>query len=447
MLLPPAFRQILKKIEEQLIIMKLRQIGFLCITLLLFISHAMAQDFDFLAPSREIIEPVFDNRSIAMGNTAVTTPSGSSAIFSNPAILATFSKPQVQVGGKLLYGTITNEAVNENELYESYEARYAPFPSRSYLAFAMPYRLPNTELKLAFGIGYQRNEGAKWEAEAVWLEEEWSAEEGELVDIRVTSNNTSRTWGHLSTLTPGVALNLQDRYFFGLALNRTFGAIISTSEGKRLDQQTKIDLDQEQSATFLRIGALAKVTRALSVGLTYRRGFGWELGEIITKTYEDGKLETDREQSFAELTIPPMWGLGAEYKGSPEWVAIIEVQSRPFSELRWARGTGRQLFVDNGFNVAVGAEYLGTAAPFRFGAFRDVLPFVDENDAAPLSLLGLTAGIGSDREADFSWDASVLFGTWEQVNNKGQKYSENLMRVGISVMYRFSTSFGAAATN
>lgn len=427
--------------------MRLRQLVFFCTVLLFFITPAMAQDFSILEPSREIIEPVFDNRSIAMGNTAITTPRGSSAIFSNPSILATFSQSQIQVGGKLLYGIITSEAVNANELYESYEARYPPFPSRSYLAFAMPYRVPNTQLKLAFGIGYQRNEGAKWESETVWLEEELSEEKGDLVDIRMTSNDTYRTRGHLSTLTPGVALNLQDRYFLGLTLNRTLGGIISTSERKRPDRQTKIDSDQEQSATFLRLGALAEITPEISVGLIYRQGFGWELGDKITKTYQDSELETDREQSFAELTIPGMWGLGVEYKVSPELVATLEVESRPFSELRWTRSIGRQQFVDDSFNFSIGAEYLGAGFPLRFGAFREVIPLVDENDAAPVSLIGLTAGIGSDGEADFSWDASALFGTWEQVNNIGQKYSENLIRVGISATYRFRTSFGASATN
>ena len=427
--------------------MKLCQFAFFCIVLLFLITHAMAQDFSILEPSGEIIEPVFDNRSIAMGNTAITTPRGSSAIFSNPSILATFSESQIQVGGKLLYGTITNEAVNASELYESYKAGYLPFPSRSYLAFAMPYRVPNRELKLAFGIGYQRNEGAKWESETVRLAEEWSEEKGELVNIRMISNNTGRTRGYLSTLTPGVALNLQDRYFLGLTLNRTLGAIISTSERKRSEQQTKIDSEQQQSATFLRLGALAEVTPELSVGLMYRSEFGWELGDKITKTYQDGELETDRGQSFAELTFPGMWGLGVEYEVSPELVATLEVQSRPFSRLQWTRGVGGQLFVDNGFNVSVGAEYLGADFPVRFGAFREVIPLVDENDAAPVSLIGLTAGIGSDGEADFSWDASALFGTWEQVNDIGQKYSENLIRVGISATYRFNTSFGASATN
>ena len=443
--------------------MKLCQLGCLCLALLFFLTNAIARDFSILAPSGEVIVPVFDNRSIAMGNTAITTPRGSSAIFSNPSILAMLSKSQLQLGGKLLYGTITNEAANADALYESYEARYAPFPNRSYLTLAMPYRAPNTELKLAFSIGYQRNEGVRWESEAVSLEEEWSAEEGELVDMRIISNNTRRTRGHLSTLTPGVALNLQDRYFFGLTLNRTFGAIIATTEQKRSDHHTKVDSEQEpsamdveekQSALFLRIGALARVTPELSVGLMYRPGFVWSVEEeTSTRTSNFSEVsggyqwQTMTQKTNPALTIPSVWGLGAEYKVSPEFVVALELQSRPFSELVWIGSVDQEVFIDNGLNFSVGAEYLGTAAPMRFGVFREVIPLVDEDDTAPVNLLGLTAGIGSDREANFSWDASVLFGTWEQMNAKGQKYSENLIRAGISVTYRFNTNAGASAIN
>ena len=406
--------------------------------ILLILTHnSMAENFGVLEPSGEIIETGFDNRSIAMGKTTTITSSSSSAIFSNPAILATFSKPQVQVGGKFLSGMIMNEAARENEAYKSYEAKYSLFPNRSYLALVVPYRLPHRHLprlrdwQIVFEMGYQRNEGVAGEVQAVRSEETGPALENQLVEAR------GRRRGALSTLTPGVSFNMQDKYFIGLTLNRTLGAIIYTGEWEHTNYYKKIDEEQEQSALFLRIGALAKVTPKLSVGLMYRPEFDWELGDTLTKVSENSEIETSRDQTYAKLTIPTMWGLGAEYKVFPEFVIALELQSRPFSNLQWGGDVSQELFIDNGFNYAVGAEYSGIAFPLRFGAFRDALPFVDENDTDPVNLLGLTAGIGSNREADFSWDVSVLFGTWEQVNAKGQKYSENLIRAGISATYRF----------
>ena len=66
----------------------------------------------------------------------------------------------------------------------------------------------------------------------------------------------------------------------------------------------------------------------------------------------------------------------------------MELQSCPFSDLQWRSPLNQRTFIDDGFNLAVGAEYLGTGFPPRFGVFRDVIPFVDENDPAPGSLIG-----------------------------------------------------------
>ena len=426
--------------------MKLFKLGLLFATLLILIHNSRAQDFGILEPSGEIIETGFDNRSLAMGKTTSITSRSGSAIFSNPAILATFSKSEVQVGGKLLYGITTNEAALEDNAYASYEGKLAPFPNRSYLTLAVPYRLPHRHLprprdwQLVFAVGYQRNEGAKGEIQAVWSEEREAELKGESVSIY------GRRRGALSTITPGVALNIQDKLFCGVTFSRTLGAIVYTNELKVSNHHTKVDEEQEQSALFLRIGALAKVTPELSIGLMYRPEFNWEFGATITERYENGELETERDQTQTELIIPTMWGFGAEYKVSPDLIVALELQARPFSELQWIGDVNQRIFIDNGFNFSVGAEYLGAGFPLRFGVFRDVIPFVDENDTAPVELVGITAGVGSNSDKNFSWDASALYGTWGQVNAEGLKYSENLIRANISMTYRFNTVLGRGST-
>ena len=67
-------------------------------------------------------------------------------------------RDQGDFNGKLLYGTIKNEIITADGLFDSYEAKYPAFPNRSYLAFAVPYQLPNAQFKLVLGVGYQRNE-------------------------------------------------------------------------------------------------------------------------------------------------------------------------------------------------------------------------------------------------------------------------------------------------
>ncbi len=413
--------------------MKFFKLGCLFVTLLILVHNSVAQDFGILEPSGEVLETGFDNRSLAMGKTTTTTSRTGSAIFSNPSVLGTFTKPQVQVGGKFLYGIATNEVARADNAYESYNATFPPVPNRSSFALAVPFRLPNPRWQLVFGVGYQRNEGAKGEIQAVLSEERGDALKGELVTIH------GRRRGALSTLTPGVALNIQDRFFCGVTLNRSLGAIIYTNELKLSDHHTEVDEEQAQSAQFLRLGALAHVTPELSIGFMYRPEFDWEFGETITNRYENGELETEKDQTQTELTIPAIWGLGAEYKIYSDFIVALEFQSRPYSELQWSGDVNQRVYFDSGFNFAIGAEYLGAGFPLRFGAFRDVIPFVDENDTAPVGLVGLTVGVGSNRDKSFSWDVSALYGTWEQANAEGQKYSENLIRANISATYRFNT--------
>ena len=414
--------------------MKQLQYVFLCVTILVFINNGTAQDsWMSLGPSTGIIEPVYDDRSIGMGQTAITTANSSSALFSNPSILGTFSDSRIHLGGKLFYGTIKSES----DAYESYDASYPIFPNRSYFSFALPYKYDN-RLKLVFGIAYQRNEGYKNEVEAVQLEERWGPTGWTTVKTRVTETRTSWDRGMLSAVTPGIALNVQDKFFFGATFSRTLGKYLRTLETRVSDQHNKTEMEIEQSAMYLRIGALAEVTPELSIGMTYRPGFEWELGGAIIKTYRNGELDTERDQEVIELTIPSMWGIGAKYKVSPKFIVALELQSRPYSELQWSRNFGNQRIIDDGFNVSVGAEFLELGFPVRVGAFRDVLPYADEDDIDPVDLIGLTAGIGSHSGEEFSWDASVLWGRWERtVNDDGQKYSENLFRAGVSGTYHF----------
>ena len=397
--------------------MKLFKIGLLGISLFVLINNGLTINVGIYEPSLEIIEPVYDNRSIAMGKTTTTTARGSSAIFSNPSILGNFSDAQIQVGGKIFYGTTMGEVPSGSVFDIGHRSRYPAHLTRSFFALALPYEYDN-KLKLVLGIGYQRNEGVKQQNNSSGFRQ-----------VNITK-------GHLDTLTPGVAINLQDKYFLGATFNQVVGKVITTSDTQLGSYESLIESKQEQSAQFLRVGAFAKLNPQLVVGLMYRTEFEWILGEIVTTDDEDGTPKTERDQLHIERPMPTIWGIGAEYKVSPELSIALEVQSRPLSELQITIH-GAELIIDDGFNISVGAEYLGFGLPFRVGAFQDVIPEVDYNDTAPRSLIGVTAGIGSNDDKNISWDASILLGKWKIQRLKGHQYSENLLRIGISGTYRF----------
>ncbi len=369
--------------------MKLFKIGLLGISLFVLINNGFTLQVGIYEPSMEIIEPIYDNRSIAMGKTATTTARGSSAIFSNPSILGTFSAAQIQVGGKTLYGTIMNVS-SEFTGISAYESNYPAYLSRSFFALALPYKYDNN-LKLVFGIGYQRNEGVKQYTE-------YNIDVTK--SIRFEQNNITK--GHLNTLTPGIAINLQDKYFLGATLSQVVGDIFTTSDTTFGSDRFFDESTTEQSARFLRLGAIAKLNQELTVGLMYRTEFVWILRDTITIRDKYGNRKTDRNQLHRDRPMPDIWGIGAEYCVSPEFAVALEAQSRSLSKLE------REFIIDSGFNVSVGGEYLGLGFPLRFGVFRDVIPEVDYNDTVPRSLIGVTAGIGSKDDSNFSWNASLL---------------------------------------
>ena len=122
--------------------MKIKTLLMLLITVPMYV---FAQDF-----SEEIISPnTVDGRSLAMGNTAIVSTTGSNAIFSNPGIIATFDNRQVQAGGRLVMGSMEDE--RSEEYYDSYEYKLSPHFSVNHFSFSMPYALAGVNL-LALAI-------------------------------------------------------------------------------------------------------------------------------------------------------------------------------------------------------------------------------------------------------------------------------------------------------
>jgi long-subunit fatty acid transport protein len=390
------------------------------------VNVSVAQNFE-----NGEIETELDNRGLAMGRTAITSATGSSSIFSNPSIIATFDKMQTQAGGKLLLGTISDEDVEEN--LDNFDAKYSPFPSNGHLSFAMPYQLANSDLKLAFGIGYHRNEGYK-------LTTDFRPDRG-------TVEGNVRSGGALSTLTPAVAVNIQEKYFIGASLNRVVGKINITTEiisdiRDRREEKTEVEIDQ--AASFLRLGALAELTPELTVGLMYRPKFEWDWKDITSKEYEDGKLENTDKERGGEITIPSVLGLGVEYKVAPQLIVSGELQTRPFSDFevdeKFADELGLardNLAFDDGYCYRFGGEYIGFDYPIRFGVFRDAILRRDEDNDSPRALTGITGGFGFNAGKTTSLDVSALYATWNQEDEEGRKYSEKLLRIGVSATFVF----------
>ena len=94
-----------------------------------------------------------------------------------------------------------------------------------------------------FGLGDQRNEGVKAESEAVWHREEWSERSEHRVNVRVTQNTSASSRGSLSTITPGISLNFEDKYFLHLKkiYNVAFSPDAQTLASGSADQRVRFE--------------------------------------------------------------------------------------------------------------------------------------------------------------------------------------------------------------
>ena len=332
---------------------------------------------EFIILGHEFISPtIADARSAAMGRTEVLSTVSSNGMFSNPAALAMLPSPQGQLGGRMLMGLIGDEQAEES--YDSYSSTLTPQFSFNHLSFAMPYSVTGSNVNLAFGIGYRTY--FDWEAN---FESNWSLDDFEI-------SNEGQTRGGLKMITPALAVNLRDQFFIGAAFNQSVSGTIREEfkdtgfTGSTVTSTTDI----EHSASFLQVGAIARISPRLTLGYMFRPAFNW-IFEPAEYT-EDGVTTTDEDGW--KLTIPSVMGIGVSLQTSHKGLITAEYQTRNFSDLE--DDGEKQEGIDNGACFRVGIENQGPTS-WRFGFFRDAVFMTDEDDTMPKSQMGLTLGFGS----------------------------------------------------
>jgi hypothetical protein len=346
----------------------------------------------------EMISPTsYDARARAMGRTGIMSAVGSNAMFYNPANLGLILKTTIEGGGRLSLGSISDEGADFDygeEINIDYEASYKLHPKITNLSFAMPFQPQGTDLEFVFGIGYNTHfdYGLNREEE-VKLSFEFEE------DQSVTSKTSEH--GGFNTISPAVAVNINNQYYFGLALNKSvMGRISGKTDYDYEPDPDEWDINEREweadlsSGIFYTLGGLAKLTPELSVGFMYRSGFETDI-EDYEVTYKQFDGDTDKyEWNDEEWKLPPILGLGASYLVSPSILVVGEYQTRAYSDVEV---DGEDYFdIDNGACYRLGVEFAGQV-PVRVGVFSDALLIsdIDENDdfeGNPKSMSGITAG-------------------------------------------------------
>jgi hypothetical protein len=358
---------------------------------------------------------IVDAKGAAMGRTTVLTTSGSNAIFTNPASLGMVEERVLQGGMRFFFGS--EKTKYEQEGVDDYEASYLFHMKFNHASFAIPHQIEDSPVKTTFAVGYR----TYYDLGFTFYEEDKDQ------DYEITR----KLHGGLNTLTFGGALNYEDKFLAGLAINIGIMGKGSWEEKEKESGNTeKRDGDITLKGSFFILGGIYKVSPRMTIGLMYRPGF---------------ELNCEGEDEFGntddvDITIPGLFAVSGEYALSEGFDIVFEYQSRGLGDYEVEN---EDIYDDseNGSSIRLGSE-IGVVIPFRLGFYMNSVPLYDRKsdgtvDESPNSLIGFTGGISLPLSPQTDLD---LFGEYAFVGREDKWYEStsdaNRIKFGFTFTYR-----------
>jgi len=387
---------------------------------LITVNYANAQ-IAFIAGESGLGERFFaeqlgDARSIALGNNGILGVVGSNGLFLNPAQLANIKEVSYQISGRIHTGSIDNELIGD-EYQVDYA--YSPHFKISNISLAKPFAI-DAQYTLVGAIGYRTVFDAGYK-----LKWDFSIPD----DFEGSTNWESK--GGYSVLASGIGLHFDNGLNVGLSYHIPF---LSETE---VDTDSEIDFEDEFSrhrtseitGSYLLFGVSRKLTDKITTGIIYRSSI-----EIIEK-YKENNSDDFSQRGKKRLDMPSVIGLAGAYKINEKSTVFGEYQSRNFT--KWELD-GEKSNIDDDPAFKFGLEYL-MQYPVRIGYYSDHLPDtnLDETDDAPISINGLTLGMGDIKALDLKTDIYLDFNWWIIEDEIGNAYVDRAIIFGASITGSF----------
>ena len=210
------------------------------------------------------------------------------------------------------------------------------------------------------------------------------------------------------------------------------------------------EIDREYSGVGGRIGLLAHLTDAVSLGVTVVAPVELGVDELwyqsTVAVYDDGEETRDSidGQLAFDIERPFEVGTGVAVKlFNKQLILAGDVQLTDWTQTRYDPAPAADISQDNfeefyatTLQARVGVEYqlpaIGTH--IRLGYFRDTIPFTDVEVENARDFL--TAGVGKIFEDSLKFDVAYMLGSWQRSRN--DLTTERLThRVFVSAAYRF----------
>ena len=387
-------------------------------------------------------------RAMGMGGASLALADDFTALYWNPAGMAQIQK--FELFSSFSHNTASTDAYfTGDEITGTTRSQMRP----NSIGFVYPFHAKRGGWAIAFG--YNRPQNFDYQTAIQGIDPSSDTEfSGLAVDETDVNSGGIGIWSF------GTSVYVSKRVLIGGSLDFWQGKSLNELDTTATDL-LKVDselarfryddeIDREYSGVGARIGLLAHLTDAVSVGLTLVAPVELGVDELWYQStravYDDGEETSDSvsgAQAF-DIERPFEIGTGIAVKlFNKQLILAGDVQLTDWTQTRYDPAPADDISQDNfeefyatTFQVRLGAEYkipaIGTH--IRLGYFRDTIPFTDAEVENARDFL--TAGIGKIFEDSLKFDVGYMMGTWQRSRN--ELTTEQLThRVFVSAAYRF----------
>ena len=387
-------------------------------------------------------------RTMGMGGASLALADDFTALYWNPAGMAQIQK--FELFSSFSHNTASTEAYfSGDETTGTTRSQMRP----NSIGFVYPFHARRGGWAIAFG--YNRPQNFDYQTAIQGVDPSSGTEfSGLAVDERDVNSGGIGIWSF------GTSVYISKRVLLGGSLDFWQGNSLNELDTTATDL-LKVDselsrfryddeIDREYSGLGARIGLLAHLTDAVSVGLTLvtpvELGVDERWYQSTRAVYDDGEELSDSESGIQAFDIerPFEIGTGIAVKlFNKQLIFAGDVQLTDWTQTRYDPAPAEDISQDNfeefyatTLQARLGVEYRIPTIDthVRLGYFRDTIPFTDAevNNARDF----LTLGVGKIFEDSLKFDVGYMLGTWEQSRN--ELTTERLThRVFVSAAYRF----------
>ena len=387
-------------------------------------------------------------RTMGMGGASLALADDFTALYWNPAGMAQIQK--FELFSSFSHNTASTDAYfTGDEITGTTRSQMRP----NSIGFVYPFHARRGGWAIAFG--YNRPQNFDYQTAIQGIDPSSGTEfSGLAVDETDVNSGGIGIWSF------GTSVYVSKRVLIGGSLDFWQGNSLNeldttATDLLRVDSELSRfryddEIDREYSGLGARIGLLAHLTDAVSVGLTLVTPIELGVDELWYQStravYDDGEEMSDSMSGAQVFDIerPFEIGTGIAVKlFDDDLVLAGDVQLTDWTQTRYNPAPADDISQDNfeefyatTLQARLGVEYrLSTIDTYvRFGYFRDTIPFTDAevNDARDF----LTGGIGKIFEDSLKFDVGYMLGTWQRSRNE-LTTERHTHRVFASAAYRF----------